>query len=46
MISWEIFEWKAGLFEPGFHLIETTKDIFAGFIGGLLGYLAAIKLRS
>ncbi len=45
MIVWEIFEWQAGLFEPGFHMMETAKDIIVGFVGGLLGYVAAIKLR-
>ena len=45
MFAWELFEWKAGLFEPGFHMMETTKDIIVGFVGGLLGYVAAVKLR-
>lgn len=45
MVGWEIFEWQAGLFEPGFHMTETAKDIIVGFVGGLLGYVAAIKIR-
>lgn len=45
MLLWEIFEWKAGLFDPQTHLFDTTKDIIVGLIGGLVGYLVAIRLR-
>lgn len=45
MISWEVFEWKIGLFDPERHLAETVKDLIMGFTGGLVGYLAALRLR-
>ncbi len=45
MALWELFEWKAGLFDPQTHLFDTTKDIIVGLTGGLVGYLAAIRLR-
>lgn len=45
MIVWEVFEWKIGLFDPTTHFFETTKDILVGFCGGLVGYLAMVRLR-
>ena len=37
-ITWEIFEWFAGLYEPGAYLRETVKDITVGLVGGLLAH--------
>ncbi|MEY2665351.1 MAG: hypothetical protein RLZZ480_456 [Candidatus Parcubacteria bacterium] len=45
MVIWEIFEWQAGLFDPHTYLFDTAKDIAVGSIGGLVGYLASIRLR-
>ena len=38
-VSWEVFEWVVGLYEPQTHVFETTKDILVGFSGGLLAHL-------
>jgi hypothetical protein len=45
MILWEVFEWQVGLFDPETHIFETGKDIIVGFLGGLVGYVAAVRLR-
>lgn len=45
MGTWEIFEWQAGLFDPATHMFDTIKDVLVGLTGGLVGYLAAIRLR-
>ena len=45
MVTWEIFEWKAGLFDPRTHLFDTTKDFIVGLTGGLVGYFVALRLR-
>ena len=38
-VSWEVFEWFAGLYEPSTYLFDTAKDILVGFSGGLIAHL-------
>lgn len=45
MISWEIFERLAGLYNPATFIYDVSKDIIVGFVGGLVGYLVALRLR-
>lgn len=45
MISWEFFEWQAGLFDPHTYIADTFKDLVVGFLGGLVGYFASVRLR-
>ena len=45
MLAWEFFEWKMGLFDPLVHVADTTKDLIVGLLGGLVGYLVALRLR-
>jgi hypothetical protein len=45
MISWEVFEWSAGLFNPPTFVFDVSKDLFFGLIGGLLAYVTAQRLR-
>lgn len=37
-ISWEIFEWSVGLYDPNAYVTSTLKDLFFGFSGGLLAH--------
>jgi hypothetical protein len=39
VISWEVFEWFAGLYEPSTYVFETAKDILVGLSGGLVTHL-------
>ena len=34
-VSWEVFEWFAGLYDPTTYLVDTSKDLVFGFSGGL-----------
>lgn len=43
-VSWEVFEFFAGLYEPTAYVWETTKDVIVGFGGGLLTH-AFLKSR-
>lgn len=45
MVSWELFERAAGLYDPTTYVFDVSKDLFVGLVGGLVGYLAAIRLR-
>lgn len=45
MILWEVFEWVAGLYNPTTHLMDTSKDIVVGFLGGLTGYALLKRFR-
>ncbi len=38
MVSWELFEYVAGLYNPDTYVYDTTKDLLFGLCGGLLGY--------
>ena len=38
VVSWEVFEWIYGLYDPATHLIDTGSDIILGFSGGLLAH--------
>lgn len=35
-ITWELFEWLVGLYEPSSYLRDTAKDLVVGLGGGLL----------
>lgn len=37
-LSWELFEWSVGLFNPETYWFDTIKDLVVGFSGGLLAY--------
>jgi predicted membrane-bound dolichyl-phosphate-mannose-protein mannosyltransferase len=37
-ISWELFEWLTGLYNPVQYALDTTQDILLGFGGGLLAH--------
>ena len=37
-VSWEIFEFFAGLWQPETYLMDTAQDIVLGFGGGLLAH--------
>jgi hypothetical protein len=45
MVSWELFERAAGLYEPTTCMFDVSKDLIVGLVGGLVGYLIAIRLR-
>lgn len=45
MISWEIFEYTAGLYDPSTHYFDTIKDFVVGSLGGLVGYMIMIRLK-
>lgn len=38
IVSWEVFEWWAGLFDSSNYWLGTSKDIVLGYTGGLLGH--------
>ena len=38
-VSWEIFEWSIGLYDPETYVFDTTKDIVVGFSFGVLAQL-------
>lgn len=42
-LSWEVFEWFAGLYDPVAYAADTVKDIVVGFAGGLLAHLFLMK---
>ncbi len=42
-VSWEVFEWVFGLYNPVNHTLDTIKDITLGFGGGLLAHLVLQK---
>lgn len=37
-VTWEVFEWFAGLYNPVGYVWNTGKDIVMGFAGGLLAH--------
>lgn len=37
-VTWELFEWYAGLYNPLIHTVDTILDIFLGFSGGLIAF--------
>jgi len=37
-ISWELFEWFTGLYNPIRYTMDTTQDVLLGFGGGLLAH--------
>lgn len=39
-VSWEVFEWLTGLWQPEAYLVDTIHDLLLGFGGGLLAHLA------
>ena len=45
MVSWELFERAAGLYDPITYVFDVGKDLIVGLVGGLVGYLLAIRLR-
>jgi hypothetical protein len=45
MVSWELFERAAGLYDPTTYMFDVSKDLIVGLLGGLVGYMAAIRLR-
>jgi len=45
MVSWEIFEYSVGLYNPPTYLFDLAKDFMMGTIGGLVGYFVSIRLR-
>ena len=45
LISWEIFERAAGLYNPATYIYDVSKDLIVGLVGGLVGFLVAIRLR-
>jgi hypothetical protein len=45
MVSWELFERAAGLYNSGTYMFDVSKDLIMGLVGGLVGYLVAIRLR-
>jgi len=38
VLSWEIFEWQVGLFDPELYFKDAIYDVTLGLAGGLLGY--------
>ncbi len=40
--SWELFEWKLGLWNNDY-VIDTTQDIFFGYLGGIVTYFTIKK---
>ena len=44
-LSWEVFEWSVGLFDPENHLMDTAQDIVLGFSGGLLAHTILRRYR-
>lgn len=36
IVSWELFEWGVGLFDPRTHVFDTTKDVILGLTSGIL----------
>lgn len=45
IVGWEVFERFAGLYDPTTYLYDVSKDIIVGYVGGLVGYLLAVKFR-
>ena len=45
VLSWEIFEYAVGLYNPATYLYDVSKDLLSGLIGGLLGYALISKIR-
>lgn len=39
-VSWEAFEWYAGLYNPLVHTADTLQDISIGFCGGLIAFFS------
>jgi fatty-acid desaturase len=37
-ISWELFEWFTGLYNPNSYVMDTLLDVALGFGGGLLAH--------
>lgn len=42
---WEVFEWRAGLFDPETHLVDTALDMILGTVAGLVTYVILKKRR-
>ncbi len=42
---WELFEWRAGLFDPATHLEDTLIDMFLGVAAGVITYFILKKKR-
>ena len=42
---WELFEWRAGLFDPATHLEDTLLDMFLGVAAGLITYYILKRKR-
>lgn len=38
-VSWEVFEYAAGLWQPATYVTDTLQDIVIGFCGGLLAHV-------
>ncbi|MEK7639330.1 MAG: hypothetical protein AAB388_04175 [Patescibacteria group bacterium] len=38
IVSWEIFEWYAGLYDPETHVRDTIEDVALGTFGGLVTF--------
>jgi fatty-acid desaturase len=36
VVSWELFEWFTGLYNPVQYALDTAQDVLLGFSGGLL----------
>ncbi len=45
IVAWEVFERAADLYNSGTYMFDVSKDLIVGLVGGLVGYLVAIRLR-
>ena len=46
IISWEVFEWFAGLSHPATAVYDVSKDLLVGFVGAIGGYWLIQKNNS
>lgn len=44
-VTWEAFEWYAGLYNPLVHMVDTIQDIGMGFCGGLIAFFSLKHLN-
>ncbi len=45
IVSWEVFEWFAALYDPRTYVVDTAQDMFIGLAGSLIGYAILKKLK-
>ena len=42
-VTWEIFEFTVGLWQPETYVVDTIQDIILGFTGGLLAHVVLLR---